>query len=136
MRFSKNVVTLLLSVLLCLMGLTGIAMSANVKDSDWSFYDQNNTGRTAVRMKENNTNVYVYPEAGISLYYGVDRYLSGNYTVLRTPVYIKTGTKATIRSSASTNNLVAVSILNKNTSTYGYTIGVWSPDSTQYYTVY
>jgi hypothetical protein len=62
--------------------------------------------------------------------------LSGNYTVLRTPVYIKTGTKATIRSSASTNNLVAVSILNKNTSTYGYTIGVWSPDSTQYYTVY
>ncbi|MGN0165024.1 MAG: hypothetical protein ACI39R_02475 [Lachnospiraceae bacterium] len=123
--------TAVATVALCVSGMAGVVGAANVKDTDWSFSNQNSEGNTDHRTKQDNTNVYVYPKVGQTLKYTVQK--SG--IDLRTAVSIPCGTKATLRSSAGTGDYVMLKYYNENYNP-GKTSGVWSPDSTQYYTVY
>lgn len=123
---------------LCVSGLAGVVCAANTKDSEWSLYNQSETGNTDPRQKENNTNVYVYPQVGQDIWYTVQRKNANSavYVNLRAYVSIPTGKQATVQSSAVSLDVVRVGFYNPNTQGYGYTTGVWSPDSTRYYTVY
>lgn len=135
---NKKIMTFAATLALYVSGLAGVVSAANTTDSAWSFYNQNETGSTASRQKYNNTNVYIYPKVGQNLEYTVQKQVanSADYTTLRPYVKIPINKQATLRSSAGNLDVVRVGFYNPNTQSYGYTTGVWSPDSTQYYTVY
>lgn len=137
MKIKKKLVTLAVTAALCVSGVVGVVgADGNVEDRAWEFYHQNSTLYTISRIKENNTNVYVYPKLGQTLKYMVQVNESNGYVDARsTYASIPVKTQATLRSEAGTDDSTRVKMVNEHIN-YGYTSGVWSPDSTQYYTVY
>lgn len=137
MLLKKKLVTIAVTAALCISGVVGVVGAANTTDTEWSFYNQNTKYNTTCRQKYDNTNVYVYPKSGLTLEYTVQENNSGVYSYLRDiPVSIKPGIQATLKSDAVRYDIVRIEMTNSITGNYGYTTGVWSPDSTQYYTVY
>lgn len=136
MLLKKKLVTIAVTAALCVSAVVGVVSAANTTDTEWSFYHQNSTGYTGGRTKDDNTNVYVFPKLGQTLKYTVQVYGTNGYEDARSSaVDINIGTKATLRSDASADDDTRVKMINEHIN-YGYTSGVWSPDSLDYHTVY
>lgn len=136
MVLKKKLVTIAVTAALCVSAAVGVVSAANTYDSSWSFYNQNSVGYTEGRKKANDTLVYVYPQAGMTINYIVQKDDSGYVNAFLISKAIPTGTQAIMKSSAKAGDMVRIKFSNSNTSSYGYTTGVWSPDSSKIYMIY
>ena len=136
----KTLVASILVVTTVCLGMFSSAFAGNTLDTDYEFHNTNTRGTTEGRAKTDTTKVYVHPTSGPALTYSVrganNRYgdgavvLSGSFTIYNG------------RYASSTSNLYErgepFAQLHFERTVYAneWTHGVWSPDSTQNYTVY
>lgn len=124
-------------------GIVGSALTANAAnttDRRYVFNNANEYGYSDWRDKTDDSKVYVHPTSGPDIYYVV---MGANSTSTTTGnLYsnthlIKLGIQASITNTVNESDRIYARLRfrRKNASNVS-TQGVWSPDSTQNYTVY
>ncbi len=127
---------------IALSGVAGVSSSvcaANVTDTNYSFYNINADGYTDPRSKENTTKVYVHPTSGPTLNYTVQGSTApnGSWNNRSNTHSIPAGTYASITNYVRESGETWARLhLQRTTTAYEWTYGVWSPDATQNYTIY
>lgn len=138
-----SIKTMCAALTLILLLSSGVVSHAdgNTSDTTYTFNNSYGSGNSEYRYKSNYTKVYVHPTSGPTIKYTVygayDTFGDGRDSFSDT-VYFGTGTYASITNYVKENNrnyaqlhfTRMVNTMNENT------VGVWSPDSTQNYTVY
>ena len=145
----KKVVMFAMTGAMALTGVAGVTDTAKAKDpetypnyydTDYSFKSVSSVGYTECRLKTDRTKVYIHPTSGPNLYYRVlgTKYKDGSNSVNRSNAHmIKQGVKAsftnTVREAGDTYARVK---MRRSVNVAAYTLGVWSPDSSQNYVIF
>lgn len=120
--------------------ITGFSVASsaygNVSDEPYSFYNINTSGNTSSREKEDATKTYIHPQSGPALTYTVQGY-NGSWNNRSSSHTVYNGTQASFTNFVYENGEAYARLhFVRTTTAYEWTIGEWSPDSTQNYTIY
>ena len=119
-------------------GFSFASSAGNTTDTEYEFYNSNSTGNTSGRSKTNTTKTYIYPKYGPALNYTVQGSKTGSNWENRSSSHtVYNGTKASFTNFVYENGEAYARLhLEKTTTAYVWSRGVWSPDSTRNYTIY
>lgn len=129
-------------VMMCVFAFLGSTMNvdaANTQDRTYSFDNRSVSGNSEWRDKTDATKVYVYPKAGPKIYYTVQgkNGINGSEINRSNTCAIPLGVQASITNSVwEKGGKYARLKMQRITTAYVVTTGVWSPDSTKNYTIY
>lgn len=135
-----NILISVMALAIAFSVVTGfsIASSAtgNVSDERYEFYNTSSSGNTSSRGKWDATKTYIHPISGPALTYTVQGY-NGSWNNRSSSHTVYNGTQASFTNFVYENGEAYARLhLVRITTAYEWTIGEWSPDSTQNYTIY
>lgn len=137
----KNTVyVVILSVFLAISGITGfstVVKAGNTSDTSYSFYNAIVDDYTDGRAKLDSTKVYIYPNSGPALYYTVQGGSNGSWSNRSNRHVVNNGVQASFTNFVYENNEHSARLhLERLSTAYDTTYGVWSPDSSRNYTIF
>ena len=136
----KTLVASLLVVTTVCLGMFSSAFAGNTTDTSYQFHNTSTRETTEGREKTDTTKVYVRPTSGPALRYsvrGANNADGDGAVVLSGSFEIYNGTRASITNYVyETGKPYAQLHFERIAYADAWTYGVWSPDSTQNYTVY
>lgn len=134
------------------MTLTGVAAAAgtakakdpatdpNYLDTMYSFKNVSSVGYSECRVKNNTTKVYIHPTSGPMLYYrvqGATSYTGTGATDCSNAHGLAVGVKASFTNYVFEDGFSHARLkLRRSKNVQDYSVGYWSPDSSQNYTIY
>lgn len=145
----KKVVMFAMTGAMALTGVAGMTGTAEAKDpetypnyydTDYSFKSVSSVGYTECRKKTDTTKVYIHPTSGPNLYYrvqGTDLKDGSNAENKSNAHMIKQGVKASFTNWVREDNKIYARLkMRRSVNVAAYTLGVWSPDSSQNYVIF
>ena len=145
----KKVVMFTMAGAMALTGVAGVTGTAkaedpatypNYLDTDYSFKSVSSVGYTECRLKTDTTKVYIHPTSGPNLYYrvqGTDTMDGYNAENKSNAHMIKQGVKASFTNWVREDNKIYARLkMRRSVNVAAYTLGVWSPDSSQNYVIF
>ena len=138
----KTIIIMTFALAATFSGLAGFSSTVNaygnVSDTQYMYHNAGtSTMDTSGRAKLDATKVYIHPTSGPALKYTVQGYTGSDWANRSSTHQVVNGVKASFTNFVYENgNPTARLHLERTQYAPTYTIGVWSPDSTQNYTIY